>query len=257
VSEWSAAGLRGLVTGASSGIGRAVATRLAASGASVFLSGRDAEALGRTSEDAGGATWLARDLTVPDVEHACRDLVDAAEAQLGALDVVVVNAGEGWAGSLTEMPGDVVDRLLAIDLAAPIHLTRLVAPAMADRGSGHLVFVGSIAGRVGVPGESVYAAAKGGLALFASSLRGELAGTGVRVSLVTPGVVATPFFERRGRPYDRSFPRPVPPGRVADAVMACLERHRPEVFTPSWLAVAPRVQGAAPRLYDRMARRFG
>jgi short-subunit dehydrogenase len=256
VTGRSLAGLRCLVTGASGGIGRAIATRLLAEEAVVCLAGRDGAALEEVSSAAADAPWIARDLTAPDVATACAEVVAMAEARVGAVDVLVSNAGEGWAGPMTEMPIAAVDRLLAVDLAVPVHLARILAPPMVERGRGSLVFIGSIAGRVGVPGESVYAAAKGGLALFASSLRAELEPAGVGVSLVTPGAVATQFFDRRGSPYDRRFPRLVRPEQVAAAVVACLQHDRAETFTPSWLTVAPRVRGAAPRLYDRLARRF-
>jgi short-subunit dehydrogenase len=124
---------------------------------------------------------------------------------------------------------------------------------MAGRGHGAVVFIGSVAGHVGVPGEAVYAAAKAGLVGLADSLRAELAGLGVSVSVVSPGAVATPFFERRGVPYGRRFPRPVPPERVADAVMAAVRTGRPETLVPRWLAVAVRLRGAAPSLYRRLA----
>ena len=94
-----------------------------------------------------------------------------------------------------------------MNLLAPIHLARLLVPDMAKYGTGHLVFVSSIAGATGGRDEAVYAAAKAGLACFAESLSYEMSGRGVGVSVVVPGVVDTPFFDRRGRPYGRR-PRP-------------------------------------------------
>jgi short-subunit dehydrogenase len=128
---------------------------------------------------------------------------------------------------------------------------------MLERGRGHVVNVGSIAGHVGVPREAVYAAAKGGLAVFTESLRQELAGTGVGVSLVSPGVVDTPFFERRGAPYERRRPRPVGADAVARALVDAIERDRPLVLVPGWLALPARLQGALPGLYRALAGRFG
>ncbi len=100
-----------------------------------------------------------------------------------------------------------------MNLLAPIHLARLLVPDMAKHGAGHLVFVSSIAGATGGRDEAVYAAAKAGLACFAESLSYELNGQGVGVSVVVPGVVDTPFFDRRGRPYGRTAPGP-DPGRA-------------------------------------------
>jgi short-subunit dehydrogenase len=125
---------------------------------------------------------------------------------------------------------------------------------MLQRRRGHILLVGSIAGRVGVADEAVYSASKAGLAAFADSLRAELAGTGVGVSLVTPGAVDTPFFERRGRAYGRRVPRLIPPERVADAVLHCVEDARAERTVPRWLAVPARLHGAAPGVYRSLAR---
>ncbi|ETK37207.1 hypothetical protein MPTA5024_05095 [Microbispora sp. ATCC PTA-5024] len=171
------------------------------------------------------------------------------------MDVLVANAGEGWSGPLAAMPDGTLERLVAVNLTAPMRLTRLLLPAMAERGRGHLVYVASIAGALGVREEAVYAATKAGLLAFAESLRYEAPGVGVTV--VLPGVVDTPFFERRGRPYTRSRPAPVPPARVAAAVVAAVERGRAEVYVPGWLRVPARLRGAAPGTFRALARRFG
>jgi short-subunit dehydrogenase len=146
------------------------------------------------------------------------------------------------------------ERLVALNLMAPVRLTRAALPGMLERRRGRIVLIGSIAGRVGVPDEAVYAAGKAGLAAFADSLRGELAGSGVGVSLITPGAVDTPFFERRGRSYGRRLPRLVSPDRVAGAVLRCVEDARPERTIPRWLAVPARLHGAAPGVYRSLAR---
>jgi uncharacterized protein len=146
------------------------------------------------------------------------------------------------------------ERLVALNLMAPVRLSRAMLPAMLERRRGHIVLIGSIAGRVGVPDEAVYAATKAGLAAFADSLRAEVAGRGVGVSLVTPGAVDTPFFERRGRRYGRRIPRLVSPDRVAEAVQRCLEGDRAERTVPRWLAVPARLHGAAPGVYRSLAR---
>ena len=116
--------------------------------------------------------------------------------------------------------------------------------------------VGSIASHVPVRGEAVYAATKWGLAGFGESLRSELAGTGVGVTLVSPGVVRTSFFDRRGVPYRRSSPRPVPPGRVASAIVRAVEHEQDDAFIPRWLAFPARLHGTWPWLYRRLAARF-
>jgi short-subunit dehydrogenase len=210
-----------LVTGASSGIGRATAVALTARGARVIALGRDAERLAGIGE-----------------RQIVHDLAEPLTDDLGPIDVLVNNAGIGET--------DDVERLVAVNLVAPIRLARQIAP-------GRVVFVASIAGVVGPVGEAVYAATKAGLMAFAESLRYE----GVGVTVVVPGVVATEFFERRGTPYARRWPRPIPPERVAEAIVRAIERERDEVFVPRWLGVVARFRGATPGLFRALTRRFG
>jgi short-subunit dehydrogenase len=236
---------RCLVTGASSGIGRSVARRLADEGAHVFTLGRDAGALGGIGEQA-----IVADLTEPEAWRRV-----AAEA--GEVDILVNNAGAGWAGAFREIEPAEVEHLVALNLVAPILLARALVPGMVARGHGCIVNVASIVAHTGGKEEAVYAATKGGLVAFSESLRQELAGTPVRVSVVSPGVVDTPFFERRGRPYGREWPHPIPPERVADAVVRALRTERADVFVPGWMALPARLRGAAPGLYRRLVDRFG
>jgi short-subunit dehydrogenase len=147
--------------------------------------------------------------------------------------------------------------LVAVNVTAPIELTRALLPGMLARGTGSLVYVTSIAGRTGVAGEAVYAATKAGLDAFAESLRLEMRGTGVTVGVLVPGVVATQFFARRGRDYARSRPRPRPAADAATAVLRLVENGGAEVYLPRWLALPVAVRSVAPGLYRRLAGRFG
>ncbi|MEV4298919.1 SDR family NAD(P)-dependent oxidoreductase [Microbispora rosea] len=254
------AGARVLVTGASSGIGAATALELSARGARLVLSGRDQEALAGVAARTGGE-MLPADLSDPSADLAVR---------AGRVDVLVACAGEGWSGPLTRMSGGTAERMIAVNLTAHVQLTRLLLPGMLERGRGHLVYVASIAGVVGVREEAVYAATKAGLLAFAESLRYELPtverngangndvdGSGVGVTAVVPGVVDTPFFARRGRPYTRRRPAPVAPERVARAIAVAVEHDRAEVYVPAWLRLPARLHGAAPGAFRVLARRFG
>ncbi|GAA2473436.1 SDR family NAD(P)-dependent oxidoreductase [Streptomyces longisporus] len=242
-----------LVTGASSGIGAAVARRLAAEGWRLVLNGRD---VARLEQVAGptGARAFPRDLTLPGAE---RQLARFALTEAGRVDLLVAGAGIGWAGDFITMPESALDEVVEVDLLATLRLVRQFVPHMVEAGSGRVVLLGSLAGAVGVRGEAVYSAAKAALGTFADALRYELRGTGVEISHVVPGVVDTPFFERRGTPYRRSRPRPVPPERVADAVWTAVSRGRDEIYVPGWLRLPVRVRGAAPALYRRLAAAFG
>jgi short-subunit dehydrogenase len=242
-----------LVTGASSGIGAGVAARLAAAGARIVVSGRDRERLAAVAAATGGVA-VSADLTR---SEETRRLAAAAAEPFGPVDVLVNNAGAGWAGSFADLPVAEVERLVALDLVAPVLLTRLLLPGMLERGRGHVVNIASIAGHVGAKGEALYAGAKGGLVVFSESLGQELARTPVGVSVVSPGVVDTPFFETRGAPYTRRRPRPVSVDVVADAVVRAVERDRPVVIVPGWLSVPARLHGALPGLYRLLATRFG
>jgi short-subunit dehydrogenase len=242
-----------LVTGASSGIGRATALRLARRGARVIALGRDQSALDQVAAMTSGTTIRA-DLSKPeDVDRAAAQ----ALAGEGPVDVLINNAGQGWAGPFADMDLERAERLVQTNLLAPMRLTRAVLSGMLQRGEGHIVNVSSIAGHVGVRDEAVYAATKAGLIAFSESLRQELSGTRVGVSVVSPGVVATQFFDRRGRPYERRSPRPISADRVAGAIERAIRTGRPQIFVPGWMALPAWLRGVWPWLYRKGAGRLG
>lgn len=237
-----------LVTGGSSGIGAAVAEALAAAGTDLVVLGRQPDRLAAVAARTGARAVLA-DLSTTE------GLARGADAAAG-VDLLVNSAGCGWAGDLAAMPEADIDTLVALNLTAPMRLTRAALPGMRRRRRGHVVFVSSIAA-VGVGGESVYAATKAGLRAFAAGLRHEVAADGIGVTTLLPGAVRTPFFERRGLAYQRRFPRQVTASAVASALLHAVEQRRPEVFVPRWLTLPARVHGAAPGMFHRLARRYG
>ncbi|MFE9313051.1 SDR family NAD(P)-dependent oxidoreductase [Streptomyces sp. NPDC006706] len=243
-----------LVTGASSGIGAAVARRLAAEGGwRLVLNGRDRARLEEVARGTSAVAFPA-DLSGQGAE---RRLAEFALDSVGRVDLLVAGAGIGWAGPFSTMPEPAIDELFDVNVLATLRLVRLLLPQMIRQGTGRVVIIGSLAGTVGVRDEAVYSAAKAALGTFAEAVRYELRGTGVGISHVVPGVVDTPFFDRRGVPYRRSRPRPVPASRVADAVWQAVSRGRDEVYVPGWTRLPGRVRGAAPALYRRLAARFG
>lgn len=240
------AGLRVLVTGASSGIGAAV---------SMMLAFRECRVVGTGRAFSGHVPSLilertvVQDLLQPGAPGA---VVDAAVSALGGLDVVISNAGVGWSGPYESMTADEIDATLDINLRVPMQLARAAAPhLLATR--GQLVLVGSIVGLVGVPEEVAYGAAKTGLRGLADGLRAEWSPR-VAVTLVSPGVVDTPFFARRNRPYDRAWPKPVPVTSVAHAIVRAVEQRRPHVAIPAWVGWVGRLNGGWPELYRAAAR---
>jgi short-subunit dehydrogenase len=242
-----------LITGATRGIGRAVAVEASRRGATIVAVGRNAAAAQTVADEVGG-TPVTAELRDPDSADA---VVDAALRRNGRLDAVVANAGVGYAGDLTDMPVDRVRELVELNLLGPMLLARAALPAMRPRCRGTLLFVTSIAGALGVPGESVYSATKAGLETFADVLREEVRDDGLTVTTVLPGVVETDFFATRGRPYGRAFPRPISAERAAGQVIAALADDRQRRIVPGWLALPARLRGMAPRTYRALERRFG
>jgi short-subunit dehydrogenase len=239
------AGRTALVTGASLGIGRATALALAARGVTVKATGLEAAPLRELAERPRVAV-LAADLGQP---AGVERVLDWA----GPVDLLVNAAGFGRYEALADLRPGRSDELFAVDLVAPIRLTAALAPGMAARGVGHVVVVASIAGYVGVAREAVYSAAKSGLITFAESVRYELAGSGVGVTVVVPAAVATGFFARSGHAYGRRFPRPVSPARVAAALIGAVVRGAPEVYVPRWTVVPVRLRGGLPGVFRRAA----
>ena len=213
------AGRKALLTGATGGLGRAIALALAAGGASLALSARRAEALESLAAElpGDGHRVLPADLAEPGA-------AEQLAADAGEVDVFVANAGLPGAGWLGDFTPDQVTRALRVNLEAPMLMARALFPAMVERGAGHLVFVASLAGKAASPRTSIYNATKFGLRGFALGLRADLGPKGVGVSLVSPG------FIREAGMFADSGAKPPPglgtgrPEQVGDAVVTAIER---------------------------------
>jgi short-subunit dehydrogenase len=227
-----------LLTGATGTIGRHLAREAASRGVRVTLVARSAgplEELARCT----GAHAVPADLTEPGAPEAVRA---AAEAGAGPVDVVVQNAAVETVGRLTELADGDVERTIALNLTAPLALTRLLLPGMLDRGLGHVVMVSSLAGVATFPGLGVYGATKAGLTHATAALRLELAGTGVGTTVVELGPVASPMMDRARRHPSAGFAfaraerlralRDLDPEAVARAVLDGVEAGRPAVRLP-------------------------
>ena len=188
------AGRAALVSGASSGIGRAVALALAGAGARVALLARRAEPLAAAAKECGaGALAIPSDVT--DAAAVARAIAQACAAFGELPDILVNNAGIFEPAPLARMTEGEFRGTLAVNLVAPFVLLRAVLPRMLERRSGHVVTIGSVADRQAFPGSGAYGASKAGARMMHEVLRAEVRGTGVRATLVSPASVATPIWE--------------------------------------------------------------
>lgn len=179
------------ITGASSGIGEALAKAFVADGGAVVLSGRNVAELERVASESG-APDNCHILPFETTDYAALPaMVEAAIGFRGGVDILVNNAGISQRSLAKDTDFSVYQKIVEVDLLAPIALTQRLLPHLLSRGSGHVVMISSVAGKAGVPLRTAYCAAKHGLVGYGDSLRTEVAGQGVKVLVVTPGSVRT------------------------------------------------------------------
>lgn len=239
-----------LVTGATGGIGHAIARDLHRRGALLTLSGRRVEVLDQLQAELGDRVEvIAADLADPD------DVRRLAEEDF---DVLVSNAALPASGHFEGFSADEIDRALNINLRAPLQLARALAPAMIENGRGHVVLVSSLAGKVASPGSSIYCATKFGLRGFGFALNEDLHGTGVGATTVFPG-----FISDAGMFHDSGtrLPKGVAmrsPEQVAEAVARGIENGHAEIdVAPLVLRLAAWLFGVAPSLIATVQRKLG
>jgi uncharacterized protein len=265
-------GKRVLITGASRGIGEALADKFADAGATVALVARSKDALERVAGRLGG-TAHAADLADP---TQVSGLIDRVEEEAGPVDVLVNNAGNGVPCGFTDAPDDVLRMITELDYLAPAELCRQAIPRMLRRGGGHIVNVSSLAGIGVYPGLVTYSAAKAALSHFTAGLRADLRGLSIGITLVELGPVPTELLGRAHdyEPTAKSFERfyrirfstDVPKEKVADDIVKAVRNNKRHVRHPkrgAWSAMlveAPRrgtelLLTGVPHRVDERARR--
>lgn len=241
-------GKSALLTGATGGLGGAIAAALAERGARLLLSGRSAEALADLAASLPGEhRVLPADLAEPGAaETLCREA--------GAVDVLVANAGLPGTGRLESFTAEQLARCVRVNLEAPAQMARALIPDMRERGEGHLLFVSSLSGKAASPRSSLYNATKFGLRGLAFGLRQDLAAAGIGVSVVSPG------FIREAGMFAESGTK-LPPGMgtrspedVGAAVVKAIERNRAEVaVAPPQLRLISHLALSAPAIAARVS----
>ena len=249
-----------VITGASAGIGKATAERLARNGASVVITARRAELLaevaGTINRQGGKALALTADVTDA---AAMESVVDRTVSQFGRIDVMICNAGIGFYGRLTDIPADAAEKIVNINLIGTIHAARAASARFLHQGSGHLIAVSSVVGLRGVPGGSVYSATKAAQKAFIESLRSEWRGTNIHASVVFPISTRTEFRAAMARDFGQAVEGLGPrqdPDVVAAAIERCIKSPKAEVYPywPTWwLGFANTL---APTIVDRLMQRF-
>jgi len=252
-------GARALVTGATGGLGQAIARRLAKEGAELVLSGRRLDVLEPLAKELG-ATAIAADL---------EDLaeVDRLMQEAGPIDLLVANAALSSSGDLLEYSAEQVARAVTVNFHAPIAMVRTAALGMVERGRGHIVTIGSVSGKIASTNSSLYNGTKFGLRGFTLGLRQDLGPKGVGVSIVEPSFVREAGMFADSKAKLPPGVRMVTPGDVADGVVKAIRRDRAEVVVapiemragaalsaslPDFAATVQRISGGA-KVSDALA----
>lgn len=236
-----------LITGASQGIGRALAHEIAHRGAKVALVARSQKELDEVLVEIGGqgAVYVA------DVSQreALTQAIDDASTQLGPIDVLINCAGIGAFGAFHEEDIDLCEELMRVNYLSVVYAMKAVLSTMLERRKGCIVNIASVVGRIAAPFEAAYSASKYAVVGLSEAVRNEVHLSGVQVSTVLPGPVETNFFTRRGHPYPFQTPKPVPPQKIVNAVIKTIENNLAEKFVPSWFHFSYTVRVLIPALY--------
>ena len=245
-----------LVTGASSGIGKSIALDLSRRGTTVVAAARRkdmieavAEACRRHAPESNAAVVDVSDRAA--VEEMCRETL----VRHGRVDVLINNAGIPQRIHVTRLTVEDVEQVMQINFMGMVYATMALLPSMLERHDGRIVNIGSVAGRVGSPRESSYAASKYAMTGWSEVLSSDLLETGVKVHLIVPGAIDTEIWQKVQEPaaFNGKF---IPPQAIADAVRDCLENDRFERWVPRRLQPVSLVRAIAPKAFIKGIHRY-
>lgn len=238
------------VTGATSGVGLKITELLLKEGHRVFATGRNEVAL--LTLQRLGAEVLKADLTkMEDIEKVCN--------VLPSIDVAILCAGVGKFGIATELRDYDIQQMIEMNVAAPILMAKRLGQKMIERQKGHLIFVGSQAGKVATPKASVYAATKHAIVGFTNGLRMELEPYNIKVTAIHPGPIDTPFLDKADdskmyRTSVKSFL--LKSDEVAKATIRAIDKPVREINLPRYMAISSKLYAVAPALFEKVGKRF-
>ncbi len=243
-----------IVTGASVGIGRSTALALARRGAHISLAARRTECLEQVAEEIRS---LGREALVVTTDVTDRNqvnhLVDCTIERWGQVDILISNAGGYVRAYIDALTIQHLQRSIEVNFYGGVYAILAVLPHMLERGSGHIVVVTSMDGKIGMPKDAPYASAKFAMTGFAEVLRQELHGRGIFVSNVLPGRVDTPMIQSLKVPW---ISAKIPPEAVARSILHAIEKRKPEVILPPRAILLYYIHTFSPRLSDWFARLF-
>jgi short-subunit dehydrogenase len=241
-----------LVTGATSGVGYATAMRLLSTTDryTVYATGRAPDKLWELQNE--GAVAIPADITN-------KAEMEKLLEQIGSIDIVVFSAGVGYFEAAHLLSDEEIRSMMGTNVLAPIELTKRILPQMMEQREGHLIYIGSQAGKVATPKASVYAASKHALIGYTNALRMEVAPYGIHVSIIHPGPIDTPFIDGADKTgsYRSSLGKHLlQVGTVADAVIQTIEKPVREINLPSIMKFTSKLYALSPGLVEKIGRKY-
>lgn len=239
-----------VITGATSGVGYALTKRLLAEGYEVWATGRAPTVLEELQRE--GAHTISADLSK-------KEDVEQLMAKIGSPDVVIFSAGVGSFDFAHETSDEAIQSMMTVNVIAPIQLTKLLLPSMMERRSGHLIYLGSQAGKVATPKASVYAASKHAIIGYTNALRMEIAPYNIHVTTINPGPIDTPFLDLADETgtYRTSLGRHLlTVETVVDAVVKTVGKPVRDMNLPWYMGITSKLHAVAPTLIERLGRKY-